>query len=384
MPSVQDERDTYTAWGWSWTASNEPSAVTERISNYYVTGVEVHGDAEGDDLWTYLMMYKRSGNAVYLNRAVAWARYFKDEYRLSPEFDYDRGFLMDHLFGWGLLDWYAYTCDTSTCDSAALTEAENLAAEVETYWNQRNSSGQPRFVAGQYHMATYGIRQGARHLLLATRVAEVTGKQRWKDLRDKLIDLWLQSPDWDSRGIYYMVDDPAYNKGVHLAPAFHLSVLTEAFDQAYRTTGRTALRDRLVSIARFIEQYGLDPTYQYSGSRFGVDANGNPWHNYSDTASVTYWDPVYTTALVNPLMRGYKYTGERHFYDRAKYHLNRGTKGIYGEPIQRAAADNVVHHFVDTKFASSTGFFYLDYNKGELQYTYMVFDPALRPAGPYP
>lgn len=389
MPSLDDERNTYTSWGWTWTPDKEPGAVTERVSNYYVTNVDIHGDLEGDDLWTYTMMYRRTGNPVYLNRAQQWARYFKDEYRTSSDFDYDRGFLLDHLFGWGLVAWYEYTGDT-----AALAEAENIAAEVEAYWNEKNSSGNPKFIAGQTRMGEFSLRQGARHLLLATRVAEATGKQRWITLRDKLIDLWLKSPDWDARGMYfvgsYYTDEALapntdckytgasncpYEQGARDVPSFHIGILTEAFDQAFRVTGRTELRDRIVAMAHFVDQYGLDPTYQYTGKTFGFLSDGSLWHSYSLNGPTTFWDPAYTTSLVNTLVRGYRYTGDRSLYDRAKYFFNRGTKGIYGEAVKRAAADNVVAHFVDTQFASSTGFVYLDNNKGELQYSYLMFAP---------
>ena len=71
MPSLLDERNTYLGWGWSWTSDKEPGAVNEPVSNYTVVSPDIHGDTEGDDLWTYLMMYRRSGNPVYLNRAQA-------------------------------------------------------------------------------------------------------------------------------------------------------------------------------------------------------------------------------------------------------------------------------------------------------------------------
>jgi len=104
--------------------------------------------------------------------------------------------------------------------------------------------------------------------------------------------------------------------------------------------------------------------------------NGQVWHNYGANypAPCTFWDTNYTSALVNTLVAGYKLTGEQHFLDRAKYQFNRGTKGVYGDCTARAAADNVVHHFVDTIFDTSTGNFYLAYNKGELQYTYLLFE----------
>jgi hypothetical protein len=91
---------------------------------------------------------------------------------------------------------------------------------------------------------------------------------------------------------------------------------------------------------------------------------------------------VYTTSIVNLLVMGYKFTGDTTFLSGpasnghypAQYCFNRGTKSIYGSLTQREVADNVVGHFVDTKFDTSTGSVYLGYNKGELQYTYLIFE----------
>lgn len=373
MPTVDDERATYTKWGWTWTAGTEPAAVTEPIRNYSVGGVDIHNETEGDDLWTYLMMWRRSGNPLYLNRANAWATYFKTGgYRanLGP----DSGFEYDHMYGRGLIAWHAHTCETGACDTQALVEAENLGAIVETLMFD------PKWRPGR-GMAGFGLRQSARHLLLATLLAEATQKQRWITLRDKLIDLWLASPDWDARGMYFVNDwqtdfvlgAGAWAAGTRIQSAFQIGILAEAFYHAFRTTGRLELRDKLVAMARFVDQFGLDPQFQYTGSWFGLK-NGTSFHNYNGGGTVTFWDPVYTTSLVNTLVMGFKYSGDRALYDRAKHFFNRGTKGIYGEPVRRSAADNVVHHFVDTVFDTSTGSFFLAFNKGELQYTYLLFE----------
>lgn len=401
MPSMDDEKAAYQKWGWTWNNNVTPDNTIEPISNYSVGNINIHSDTEGDDLWTYTMMYRRSGNTVYLNRAQAWANYFKNTYRTSGEFADDGDMLYDHLYGYGLVTWYEHTAQAGNPDTAALTEAENLAAVAESYWSQTNGNGSPRFVAGQQRMGYYGMRQGARHLLLATRVAEATQKQRWITLRDKLIDLWLQSPDWtwadsgNTMGMYYygdwdtntsMTSDTAcwygtklagcpYYDGARIVSPFQIGILTEAFEHAYRTTGRTELRDRMVALARYVAAYGMDSYYQYTGSRFGI-VNGQKWHNYSSGCgtSCTDWDPVYSTSLVNTLVRGYKYTGDKSFYTLAQHYFNRGTKGIYGSATQRAAGDNVAHHFVDTRFDTSYGNFYLAYNKGELIYTYLLFE----------
>lgn len=373
IPSLDDERDTYRRWGWTWTTSTEPNFPSD--ASYFASNPNLHNDTEGDDLWTYLMMYRRTSQGGYLDRANAWARYFKNDYRNcvgNPDlnFCYDRSnFGLDHLYGWGLVAFYEFNGD-----AAALAETENLAAIVEGMY-----AGS---VPGQADLGYYGLRAGGRHLLLATRVAEATGNQRWSTLRDKLIDLWLQSSSWDAtRGMYfvsaeqtaYVLGSSAYGSGIRIQSAFQIGVLAEALYHAYRTTRRTDVKNRLVAMARFVDQFGVDPTYQYTGSWFGHQ-NGTVWHNYSAGGTASFWDPVYTISLVNTLVLGYKYTGDGVLLNRAKHFFNRGTKGVYGSPTQRTAPDNQVHHFVDTIFDSSAGNFYLSYNKGELQYTHLLFE----------
>lgn len=394
MPSLADEQSTYTKWGWTWTTSDTPAALTidpylERYPTrtYSIGNPDqsfVHSDTEGDDLWSYLHMYRRTGNAIYYNRAKAWRDYFVNVYRTSDEFSYDKGFLLDHMFGYGLVAWYEYTSATGSADTAALTEAENLGGEVEQFWQEN-----PDLTMGEY-----GARQGARHLLLATELARVTGKSRWIGLRNNLVDRWLNSARWDeAKGMYFYGSYDTDNKiaeagssgshanGDRIASPFQTGILTNAFEWAYQslptsdTTRRDELKRRMVKMAQFAYDYGLDPTYQYSASSFGI-VNGKIWHSYSAACGTacTSWDPVYTTALVNTLVRGYQYTGDRKYYDKAKIFFNRGTKGIYGSTTQRQAPDNEVGHFVDTRFASGTDYFFLDYNKGELFYTYLIFE----------
>ncbi len=382
IPDLKAERNAYRSWGWTWSADAEPSYTS--AGSYSVSNPSIHSDTEGDDLWSYTMMYLRTGQNGYLERAQAWARYYKEDFRNCIGNQYntfcrDRdGFSGDHMYGWGLIAWYQ-----QTGDQAALTEAENLAATLEGMYADNNNCLSRNACTG------YGIRALGRQLLLATRVAEVTGKQRWIDLRDKIINIALQSEYWDeTQGMYFRgewsTDDVlgagSYAAGARIQSSMQTGVLSEALDHAYRTTGRQELRDRIVAIAKFVYLHGIDAKYQYTGNKFGI-VNGKTWHNYSATEPVTFWDPVYTTSLVNTLMRGYRYTCDIRYYQRAKHHYERGNKGIYGEAIRRTAADNVVDHFVD----NAPKLFYLKYNKGELQYTYLLFQPApnvIRPLAP--
>ncbi|MGE0820932.1 MAG: hypothetical protein AB7G75_05665 [Candidatus Binatia bacterium] len=379
MPSLQAERDTYTKWGWTWDAKAEPNLAGN--PTFEVRGPDIHGDTEGDDLWNNLMMYFRTGQQGYLDRAKGWARYFKEDYRLCKQpaglstyytFCADKGFLLDHIYGWGLVAWYEYTGD-----AAALAEAENLLAEVDKVWKDRFGTGQwPK--PGEVRMANYGPRGEARHLMLATRVAEVTKKQQWIDIRDRLIALFLASPDWDTaRGTYFMggyttdyiLGTGAWERGERIQSPFQLALLVEAFAQAYRVTGNVELKNRVVAIARYINQYGLDQKYQYAGSFFGI-VGGKMWHNYGAKSVVDFWDPYYTASLVNTLMYGCKFSGDQSLCDRAKYFFNRGTKGIYGQPTERACADDRVCKFIDSRVDG----LFIDPFRGFLQYTYLIFE----------
>ena len=379
VPSLQDEKDTYLAWGWTWEPSVEPDFPGD--GGYAVVDPDIHWDTEGDDLWTYLVMYERSGELGYLDRADAWARYFKDDFATcvgsgEATWCYDVDVYMGcHTYGRGLVSLYEVNDDM-----AALAAAEDIAAALEEHWSTRTDGDWP--TPGVYSVSHYGVRQIGRHLQVTSRVAEATGTQRWIDLRDFLIDLTVRSPDWDDTwGMYFVgeygTDEElvpgAYASGDRLQWGFELGVLAEGLWQAYRTTRREDVRDKLVAMAYFIDKYGIDPTYEYSGSAWGI-VDGEGWHNYFASANPTFANPVMTTALVNTLVIGYKLTGDQALLDRARFFFNRGTKGYYGEVYERSAADDEVAHFMDTEFDSSTGNFYLDHNKGEFLYTYLIFE----------
>jgi uncharacterized protein YyaL (SSP411 family) len=81
------------------------------------------------------MAYLRSKQPGYLDRAKAWARYFKEDYRncvgaagetLCADIS---GYGADHLWGWGLIAWYQ-----AMDDKAALDEAEKIGEVVEKLW----------------------------------------------------------------------------------------------------------------------------------------------------------------------------------------------------------------------------------------------------------
>ena len=375
LPTLDDEKAAYASRGFTWSATIEPKYPS--AGTFTVTAPDIHGDTEGDDAWTSLHQYHRTGQQGYLERALAWGRYFTERYTQclgSPTgggYDtlcYDKGFLYDHIFGSGLLALYQYTQQSHYLDTA-----EKLGGLLEQFYNEH-----PNYKPG-YDYSYYAVRWGARHLALMVQLAEAVPIARWINLRNRIIALWKAAPDRGGHGVYglgYPRDYPILNSypDLILVSPLMLAVLNNAFAEAYQVTNDPWFRTQMLRQAQFVYAYGLDQTYQYTGSRFGMFRNtGKAYHNYATANPVTFWDPVYTGQVVNILVRGYQYSGETAFLDRAWVHFHRANGGIYGQPVKRSVPNNVIHHFIDTKFSTASGGLYYDYGKGELQYMWTLF-----------
>ena len=400
MPTVLDEKATYTLWGWTWTEATANPAYNS-APGYAITNPDasfIHSETESDDVWNYVQAYRRrtAGRDGYKQRADAWRNYYVNTFAPgADEYDTDVGFLYDHFYGWGLQE-YA----TLFGDAGAAAKALTICTTLHDWWaaGGRNGPGGTWPVAGSFDMAHYGHRGPARNLHTAVVIADATSDAKAIALRDRLIDLWLASPDWDNtNGMYwvsseqmgfYGVTPPlSFAAGDRAVSSFHIGQLAEAFFAAWLspnvTAGRkTALRARIVAMATWMLHNGLDPTYRYCSNELGIRGSGGAWWNYSLNGPTTSWDGSYTVSIVNLLVMAYKFTGDRNFLDAtpannlypAKYCFERGTKNVFGSTTAREAPDGVVAHFVDTRFDTSTGSVFLYNNKGELQYTYLIFE----------
>lgn len=342
MPDLAAEQAAYGRFGWTFDASALPMVPAD--PKFAVRDPDIHGDTEGDDLWTSLIQSQRTGQPGYLDRAKGWLRYFRDDYAQCIGGAYstlcsDRdAFGADHLAGSGLISW-----SVAMSDPVALAAAVNLAGQVELLWSSKTPYG----CVPKSGCINYGARLIGRHLLFITRLAEVTADAKWVALRDRMIDVLLTSEMWDEKEGMYFVDEwstdqsaskGAYAAGLRMTSSFILGVLGEGMDHAYRVTRNPELRRRMVKMAGFVEKYALDPKFEYASSRFGVK-NGEGFQAYNTGGEVTYWDPVYTTSLVNTLVRGYLYTCEAHYFDAAKHFFIRGNGGIQGEPVKRSVPE---------------------------------------------
>jgi len=373
VPSQFNEQQTYdNVLSWAWTASDKtPSfgANPGPLSHGNITD-----DSEGDDLWNHYQAYKRTGNPMYLQWAQRWRDYFVNSYYNA----WAGGDGQEHTYGQGLVLW-----GVERNDSAALAAAQQIATRIESMMSGVGA-GAP--------MSYYGGRMRARWMIVACYYAHANPIARWINLRDLMITRWQQSPDWQDStnsniaagGHYFCAPEMhrsfpefgSYAAGNRVNSAFQYALISEAFWRAYLQTGRADLRDRIVQMARFINHYCNNPAHvnPMSGSWWG-HANGgyghyrhpNQGHTNPNTAPA---DPVYETAHVNSLVLGYKFTGEAALLAKAKARFRAGTQ--YADDGAGAAKqpDNQVHHYID----ALTDGTYFSYNKGELQYNYLIFE----------
>ena len=349
--TLEDEKAAYRLWGWKWTADQEPSGPPNPPGTYVSSlGPEqdVHGDFEADDLWQNLLMFKRTDNPVYRQMAANWAEYYINYYEsdLNSGGNPDSAYGYDHLFGFGLIDWFE-----ESGDQRALATAIRLGNISLAHYRSSNS-----------------LRLDARHLLLATRLWEKTGEARWRAhmdrIRNDLFNMWPvaeQTPNaYDPvRGVW-MLDRE--EPGLHVtANAVHLGWLNRALARYYEATGSTdtAVRDRLIAMTRFVQQYGLNPADGQSGSYIAFDTGSPVYSSSTGNVATTYW--------IDTLVRGYRLTGDRALLVRAKLHWQNGTNAPAGQ----------VGRFVNRSWLSNTPFYRFN---GELSYVHLLFYDDVHPA----
>ena len=388
--TLEQEKAYYRSRGWTWTPNQEPHGPnwSYNPSTRFISEQDVHGDLEADDLWQNLMMWKRTGVQAYYDLATSWARYYRDEYPTAPEFGADLGqFGGDHLFGWGLIDWWRITGDQKALESAM------AVGEYIVLFDKYKDAGRCDF-AGQdgcdyfHYPAKYpaehvGLRQWARyydnpsrqagrHLRMVAELWSATGDQKWKDLADRILNVMLTTAAWDSRGAYAYYRDEGggvvYNRAFS---TLHFGIINDAFWRYYELTQDAAVRQRLVDMANFAKTYGYDPVTNYGASSIALDHPAPGQIHYSVSADVRGCGQVYMVSFIDTLMRGWKLTGDTAFKDRAYYYWERASKCIN---INERIPDNQLGRFINMEgnggFLSDT---YLYTENGDLPYTWMLF-----------
>jgi hypothetical protein len=387
IPSQLDEQATYSnALGWSWIASNKAfdfAADPGTLSS----SIDVHGDGEADDLWTWYQQYLRTGSALARTWAQRWRDYFVNVYPADVVTD-DAAYDYDHIYGWGLVLW-----GVREGDAAALAAAEKIG---DIAMSESGASPSPTGGIGYG-----GGRSWARWTILATYLAQSIGTSKWINYRDALLNRYANSSSWEEAGMggivqggHYFVsrstylDSPKWNNtgteitydaGRRLNSTFMYGLHAEAVWRGYLATGRADLRDRLVKMSRFVEYYGHNPSdsIKFTSAYFGHE-NGAYWRRDSNLAA----SATYDISVVNTLVWGYKLTGDANLLNRARVHFRQGTRWAEAEPGASGRGPLVgatdVYAFVDTR--KNPEQLYFTHNKGQLQYCYQLFENGGSPA----
>lgn len=419
LGSIRDETATYAQWAWSGCTSswlcgpNVPGA----NPNYWISWVDVdiHQDSEDDDLWQNLTMFLRQGGRGYFDKAQAWARYYKDEF--LPRSDgysfctdqggyfgdgrntctriantipitftstdqsyYDSSVYIgtvdgydvhsqsaDHLFGWGLIDYYRITGDVSAIDAAK--DAGEIAIYASTWQGNNYPDG----------MFFYGPRERARHLLILTELYRVTLVTSWKTAADTLISEINTSPDWDTRGFYaygqpdtdYACGSGYYASGGRAVSNFQLGLLSRSLMDYYNNISQNStIVSRLISMGDYVINYAYKDT-TYPSIKTCIAADNSV---YSPQPSPNGANP-----LTDVLIRAYEFTGTTAYLDKAKVSWNLGSQGYPGR-----YANGVYNTSTDWQFLFNGDLQYV----GRLLYivprvpgTYSSYFTVLSPSG---
>ena len=341
---------------------------------------DTHGNTEGDDLWTAYMMYKRldgihqtAANDWY-SRAQSLAGFFTNNFIGGEAWQGDLRYNFDHMYGWGLCEWAK-----GEGDAAAAATVDRIVNEMV----QWNANTHVRNVGTRLLDSSAGGRRWSRQLRLAVCAAELNGSPVNRGWRDKIIDMMLASPDWDSQyNMYWLgthstdgrLGSGAYANGDRVANTFHMGIWMDSLWKAYWALAREqdsrapAVRQRLIDMATFYRDIGTGPNGELN-LIMGRNINTGAPIRASGTGSPSQ---VYNLPPVNGLVFAYKFTGDQSYLDAA-WTVFRNFQFL------TSGSAGTLDHYTDSQLSSATGFNFLANNKGELQYTYALFDNGGNP-----
>jgi hypothetical protein len=367
---------------WTWTAADKQFDFVAD-PGVFTSSVNIHEDTETDDLWTWYQQYLRTGNPLARTWAQRWRDYFVNYYPADLQNE-DINYGYDHVYGQGLVLWAV-----KENDAAAMAAAESIGDIVIG-----NFGGSLPPAVGS--VGNNGGRDIARWLILFCYLAQGTGKSKWINWRNALIDRYANATNWQEaptlgivQGGHYFCNRAwmsqngqggtgAYDAGRRSNSVFMYGLHAEAVWRAFLATGRADMRDRLIKMARFMQYYGHNPAYAvpFTGGFMGHE-NGQYWHR--DGAGPT--NCSYDASVVNTLVWGYKLTGDANLLTRAHAHFRQTTRWREGGPGDGSAAlvgPTDVFAFVDTR--RNLDLIYFTHNRGQLQYCYQLFENGGAPA----
>ncbi len=384
--TLADEQSAYTAWNWTWPNPNNGYAAVphlNRPTNFYPSWSNTNGaeDPEGDFVAQNNLMFIRLGDQAYKDRMDAYVWYAKnqwiyrtdgftaygndywdgphavnrgtdtiagatstDQNRITKDIAYGR---VDYSHAWasGLVDYYYLTGDRDALDTA-IDVAEECRNQSDWF-----SAGTPSGAVSD------SPRAKARCWQSTLRVWEATGDAQWLTSANHYRDLFLQSTSYSAERMYfgYTCDLGAaycarYPNGTFNSP-FQIGDTVHVMYHDYVLFNNQAVKDRLIEIANFAMQHGLDPATGATGDYIVFVGSNVYHHTYSQFRGTT---PTYTVnysssslAFIDTLAIGYRLNGNLAYLGRAKSLLSAATKRLGIQPYTETIADaNHVGQFI--------------------------------------
>jgi len=356
------------------------------------SNTEMHEDTEGDDLWTAYHMWKRldgiKPTTAWRARVESLKNYYINDYpALLAGSGRETDNNYDHVYGWGLCDWYKTEGAKEPDGGAkAISAINNIVFAMEQWSNSFQGGIEPgASILGNSN----GSRRWARQLRIAVCAAEVSPTQSNINWRNRVIDIVMQTPDFnDVQKMYFYSSAETARKGFNAAAGervintFHMGIWMEAMWQAWRELNSegdpraSAVKQRLIDMATYYRDKAPEPDDRIPLlTGLNIDTG-----QVINTSSTGYGNTsVYSISPINGLVFGYKLTGNQSYLDAAWALWLRFQESESGQ-------QNTIVHFADSQLSSANGFRLLRHNKGELQYIYALFEnggnPSLIGTGP--
>lgn len=402
--TYQDEKDTYTKWGWTWpTGGNVWSQEHNRprVQTMYVSWSDLSAnDPEADELWQNIMMLTRVRIPYYLDRLRSWARFWNWEWSMRSDGYQFNGTSSNWYYGNGIARTPVIQPTLTAADSDFIDHNIKLAkADVTHNWNggsidyyyltgDKDSLQAAIDMAEQCKMSFIGrtpqnlgvggtgSRYTLRCLMILTRTWEATNDAQWKTAADSILPLFLQSPTYDSRGFYYSgvcnIGDQAlcdqYPGGKFLS-GFMAGVGVDSLYRYYLATDNLAVKMQLSKIAEFARDNALDPVTGYGGDEYIIDSPA-----YGNVVRIPVNSALSSMNLTNAMVIGYRLSGDTTYLHKAQLAWDRGSKGPVGS--RNATATQVGRFANSMQGAAANEYMYRD--GGDLTYMSLLFYDAAR------
>jgi hypothetical protein len=386
-----DEKNANQQWGWRWPNTTHSPIRNLRLNcladepalprpdwSYYPSWSTLSADngSEEDLLWAHLLMYARTGQRTYLDRADRWARYSSWEYayrtdgfgfqdrthcdtlvrarnnlpagapftpadtafiRFNTQDEASRGRLeAGHSWNGGLVDYYYLTGDRDAL-AAALDIAEQTmrysgCADIDSLWGGA------------------ALRLYTRSYLNLLRAWEATGAPVWRLGANRLKAMMFHTPRYDPRGFYYFINRGHYSGGKYVCP-YQEGEVSRVLYRDWVLTGQRSTGDslavRLRALADFAYRYGADARTGFTGEDMVIDypRPGNVLHltmaMYRDSVPPLDSNPSSSNSFVDALAIGRRVGGPAAWMSKAR--------SLWEHASKYAQVDGSVYRIADDR-----------------------------------